>query len=177
MNEERTGKCLRQVESFVFKGIQSFKIDFFLILLKVANTGKHWILSWMEENQTATYFLHFSYLRMILWKNSTAISIKHRVLATFKKMFIKKRHMAHNQNIDGSYTKTTQNGGFSKLCVKIKKICYTPNYAKGFDKGKIVNKLHCILLTILELYWLYFFSKKTDMKIIILVSNLKDPIA
>jgi len=33
--------------------------------------------------------------------------------------------MAHNQNIDGSYTKTTQNGGFSKLCVKIKKRCFT----------------------------------------------------
>jgi hypothetical protein len=29
------------------------------------------------------------------------------------------------QNIDGLYTKTTQKGGFSKLCVKIKKRCYT----------------------------------------------------
>ena len=26
---------------------------------------------------------------------------------------------------DGFYTKTTQKGGFSKLCVKIKKRCYT----------------------------------------------------
>jgi ribosome biogenesis protein Nip4 len=56
--------------------------------------GKHWILSWMEENQTATYFLHFSYLRMILWKNSTAISIKHRVLATFNK--IKKKSILND---------------------------------------------------------------------------------
>jgi hypothetical protein len=39
-------------------------------------------------------------------------------------------HMAQveswkNKNIDGFYTKTTQKGGFSKLCVKIKKRCYT----------------------------------------------------
>jgi hypothetical protein len=29
-----------------------------------------------------------------------------------------------NKNIDGFYTKRTQKGGFSKLCVKIKKKCY-----------------------------------------------------
>jgi hypothetical protein len=39
-------------------------------------------------------------------------------------------HMAQielwkNKNIDGFYTKTTQKEGFSKLCVKIKKRCYT----------------------------------------------------
>ena len=41
-------------------------------------------------------------------------------------------------------------------------------------KGKIVNKLYCMLLTTLELTWLYFFRKKPDMKFIILVSNLKE---
>ena len=30
-----------------------------------------------------------------------------------------------NKHIDGFYTKTIQKGGFSKLCVKIKKRCYT----------------------------------------------------
>jgi hypothetical protein len=30
-----------------------------------------------------------------------------------------------NKNIDGFYTKTTQKGGFSKLCVLIKERCYT----------------------------------------------------
>jgi hypothetical protein len=30
-----------------------------------------------------------------------------------------------NKHIDGFYTKTTQKGGFSELCVKIKKRCYT----------------------------------------------------
>ena len=34
--------------------------------------GQHWILSWMEENQTATYFV-LGYFRMILWNISTAI--------------------------------------------------------------------------------------------------------
>jgi hypothetical protein len=35
------------------------------------------------------------------------------------------RTMELNKNIDRFYTKTTQKGGFSKLCVKIKKRCYT----------------------------------------------------
>jgi hypothetical protein len=56
----------------------------------------------------------------------------------------------------------------------MKSIKTKPNSAKGPDKGKIVNKLYCILLTTLELTWLYFFRKKTDMKFIILVSNLKE---
>jgi hypothetical protein len=30
-----------------------------------------------------------------------------------------------NKNIDRFYMKMTQKGGFSKLCVKIKKRCYT----------------------------------------------------
>jgi hypothetical protein len=56
----------------------------------------------------------------------------------------------------------------------MKSIKTNPNSAKGPDKGKIVNKLYCILLTTPELTWLYFFKKKTDMKFIILVSNLKE---
>jgi hypothetical protein len=56
----------------------------------------------------------------------------------------------------------------------MKSIKTKPNSAKGPDKAKIVNKLYCILLTTLELTSLYFFRKKTDMKFIILVSNLKD---
>jgi hypothetical protein len=56
----------------------------------------------------------------------------------------------------------------------MKSIKTNPNSAKDPDKGKIVNKLYCILLTTLELTWLYFFRKKPDMKFIILVSNLKE---
>jgi hypothetical protein len=47
-------------------------------------TDKHWSLNWMQENQKATYFLRsrlFTY--DIMKKISTAISIKHRILATF----------------------------------------------------------------------------------------------
>ena len=53
-------------------------------------------------------------------------------VCTCAKLFVDDEnvHMAHieswkNKNIDGFYTKTTQKGGFSKLCVKIKKRCYT----------------------------------------------------
>ena len=56
----------------------------------------------------------------------------------------------------------------------MKSIKTNPNSAKGPNKGKIVNKVYRILLTTLELTWLYFFSKKTDKKFIILVSNLKE---
>ena len=57
----------------------------------------------------------------------------------------------------------------------MKSIKTNPNSAKGPDKGKIVNKLYCILLTTFELSWLnFFFRKKPDMKFIILISNLKE---
>ena len=56
----------------------------------------------------------------------------------------------------------------------MKSIKTNPSSAKGPNKGKIVNKLYCILLTTLELPWLYFFFLKTDMKFIILDSNLKE---
>jgi hypothetical protein len=49
--------------------------------------GKHCSLDWMEENQTATYFLRFRLFTYDFMKNI--------------------------------------NGGFSKLCVKIKERCYT----------------------------------------------------
>ena len=55
----------------------------------------------------------------------------------------------------------------------MKSIKTNPNSAKGPDKGKIVNKLYCILLTT-RVDLIIFFRKKTDMKFIILVSNLKE---
>ena len=55
----------------------------------------------------------------------------------------------------------------------MKSIKTNSNSAKGPDKGKIVNKLNCILLTTLEFIFI-FFEKKPDMKFIILVSNLKE---
>ena len=42
----------------------------------------------------------------------------------------------------------------------MKSIKTNPNSAKGPDKGKIVNKLYCILLTTLELLDYIFFRKK-----------------
>jgi hypothetical protein len=52
------------------------------------------------------------------------------------------------------------------LCKNWKKMFYRP-------KGKIVSKLYCILLTTLEFLDYNIFGKKPDMKLIILVSNLK----
>jgi hypothetical protein len=37
-------------------------------------------------------------------------------------LFAEEKAHGTNKNIDGFYTKTTQKGGFSKLCVKIEKI-------------------------------------------------------
>ena len=52
-------------------------------------------------------------------------------VCTCVKLFVDEESTWHKsnrgieQNIDGFCTKTTQKGGFSKLCVKIKKRCYT----------------------------------------------------
>ena len=42
----------------------------------------------------------------------------------------------------------------------MKSIKTNPNSAKGPDKGKIVNKLYCILLTTLESCFDYIFLEK-----------------
>jgi hypothetical protein len=78
------------------KAYKLSELNFFLIL-KVANIrclyeyceGKHWILYWIQENKTATYFLRSRLFTYDITKISTAISIKHRILATFniKKKF------------------------------------------------------------------------------------------
>jgi hypothetical protein len=51
--------------------------------------GKHWILYWIQKIKQKCISFVLGYLHMILWKISTAISIKHRILATFnvKKKF------------------------------------------------------------------------------------------
>jgi hypothetical protein len=40
-------------------------------------------------------------------------------------LFVEEKAHDINKHIDGFYAKTTQKGGFSKLCVKINKRCYT----------------------------------------------------
>jgi hypothetical protein len=51
-------------------------------------------------------------------------------------LFVEKIAHGTNQNIDGFYTKTTQKGGFSKLCAKIKKDVI-PTYSI-FHHGSII---------------------------------------
>jgi hypothetical protein len=62
----------------------------------------------------------------------------------FAQLFVDEEnvHMAQieswkNKNIDGFYTKTTQKGGFSKLCVKLKKDAI-PTYSI-FQHVSIIN--------------------------------------
>jgi hypothetical protein len=54
-----------------------------------------------------------------------------------------------------------------------KSIKTNPNSAKRPDKGTIVNKLYCILLTTLELLD-YIFGGKNRYEVHFLVSNLKE---
>jgi hypothetical protein len=44
-----------------------------------------------------------------------------------------------NKHNDGFYTKTTQKGGFNKLCVKIQKRCYTVLPTLIFKKNSILT--------------------------------------
>jgi hypothetical protein len=70
-------------------------------------------------------------------------------------------HMAQvqswkNKNIDEFYTKTTQKGGFSKLCVKIKKRCYTDLLHFSTRKHNLVYFFGRIVFFIYS-----FFQEKT----------------
>jgi hypothetical protein len=158
---------------------------------------------------------------MILWKISTAISIKYRILATF--------NIKIKFNSDSLYAikwtintilwrisctmwkpKWVSEGIFdlghiqSRLqCLPAQYSCihttYTVNsFGKAFAhvRNCLLKKKHMaqaktltdstrkrhkkedstsfVLLTTLELFWLYFLREKTDMKFIILASNLKD---
>ena len=72
-----------------------------------------------------------------------------------------------NKKIDGFYTKTTQKGGFSKLCVKIKKRCYTNllhfstrKHNLVYFVGRIVFSHWVKLHRSFFIYW-FFFQEKT----------------
>ena len=70
-----------------------------------------------------------------------------------------------NKHIDGFYTKTTQKGGFSKLCVKIKKRCYTDLLHFPTRKHNLVSFFGCIVFgqqnCIVVFYIVFFFQQKT----------------
>jgi hypothetical protein len=59
------------------------------------------------------------------------------------KLFVDEENVRYeswkNKNIDGFYTKTTQKGGFSKLCVKIKPEALKSLYrSPGYKKNQLV---------------------------------------
>jgi hypothetical protein len=70
-----------------------------------------------------------------------------------------------NKNIDGFYTKTTQKGGFSKLCVKIKKRCYTDLLHFSTCKHNSVSFFRLNRILTVELHrsfflYIIFFQEK-----------------
>jgi hypothetical protein len=71
-----------------------------------------------------------------------------------------------NKNIDGFYTKTTQKGGFSQLCVKIKKRCYTYLLHFSTCKHNLISffRPNCILTVELHLSFLYIFFSGENTK-------------
>jgi hypothetical protein len=79
-------------------------------------------------------------------------------------------HMAQgeswkNKNIDGFYTKTTQKGGFNKLCVKVNKRCYTDLLHFSIRKHNLVyfsrpNRILTVALHRSFLYILFFRRKR-----------------
>jgi hypothetical protein len=53
-------------------------------------------------------------------------------------LFVEENAHDTNKNIDGFYTKTTQKGGFSKLCVKTEKdVIPTYSILRGPIKGQL----------------------------------------
>ena len=78
---------------------------------------------------------------------------------------LKKKSHGTNQNIDGFYKKTTQKGGFSKLCVKIKKRCYTDLIHFSTSKHNLVSFFRSNRILTVELHrsfiYILFFQEKT----------------
>ena len=124
---------------FVVKGIQAVRIEFFLIL-KVVNI-RYFILIAVEifhniirkqprtkEIRRCLILLHpvkYAMFTRAIFIRPDSQLIRESVCACAK-LFVDERNESwKNKNIDGFYTKTTQKGEFSKLCVKIKKRCYT----------------------------------------------------
>jgi hypothetical protein len=80
-----------------------------------------------------------------------------------------RKHMAQieswkNENIDGFHTKTTQKGGFRKLCVKIKKRCYTDLLHFSTRKHNLVSFFRPNRILTVELHrsflYIVFFRRK-----------------
>ena len=63
-----------------------------------------------------------------------------------------------NKHIDGLYAKTTQKGGFSKLCVKIKKRCYTNLLHFSTRKHNLVYFFRPNRILTIELHRSFLYS-------------------
>ena len=80
------------------------------------------------------------------------------------KLFVEEKAHDRNKNIDGFYPKTTQKGGFSKLCVKMEKRCYTDLLHFSTRKHSIFfrpNRIMTVELHRSFFYIFFFFQEKT----------------
>ena len=94
-------------------------------------------------------------------------------MCEFAKLFADWRTRAQikswkHENVDGFYTKTTQKGGFSKLCVKIKKKDVIPTYSifqHVYRKHNLISFFRPNRILTVELhrsFFIYFvFQEKT----------------
>jgi hypothetical protein len=125
--------------------------------LNYAETELRKIKNWIKQRRISFVL---GYLRMILWKISTAISIEHRILAIFniKTKFNSdslyaeestwhKSNRGKTKTLTDSIRKRHKKENSVKLCVKIKKRCYTDllhfstrKHNLVFFFGRIENK-------------------------------------
>ena len=93
--------------------------------MNIARVNIGVLTGWKKIKQWRISFV-LGYLRMILWKISTAISIKHRILATFNKKIF---------NSDSMYA-------FNRVCRKrtIKSFDFECIWWKLFQKRVVRNK-------------------------------------
>ena len=114
-------KCSIQYNWFFFFILKVANIRYFiLIAVDIFNNIIHkyverrkYVAVWFSCIQSI--FIH-SYIHTTYIVNSFGKAFAH-----VQNCLLKKKAHGTNKNIDGFYTKTTQKGGFSKLCVKLKK--------------------------------------------------------
>jgi hypothetical protein len=143
---------MAQIESWKNKNIERFytkmtqKVGFSKLCVKIKKDVIS-TYSIIQHKQRRISFI-LGYLRMILWNISTAISIKHPILTTFN---IKKNSILTD-------CMPLKRGKRLSMC---EIVCWWIKCAHGTNRI-VGEQKHCLLLTTLELTWLYFFLEKNQ---------------
>jgi hypothetical protein len=132
------------IRCFILIAIEIFKISY-------GNTSLFYFLESSKESNVYPRNIHTTWQ----WTHSgNCLLMKMAQIESWK-----------NKHIDGFYTKKTQKGGFSKLCVKIRKRCYTDLLHFSTCKHNLVsffrpNRILTVELHHSFLYSLFFFRRK-----------------